>query len=58
MRPSEQRLLHGTAVGGRADAKALLDERARDQFADLAMIVDDQDMRGAGHRDNIGKSAG
>ena len=40
-----QRLAHGFAVAGAADAKAVLDERARHQFAHLSVIVDDQDMR-------------
>ena len=36
-----------------ADAEALLGQRARDEIADLAVIVDDQDVRRALHGRNI-----
>ena len=44
-----QHLAHGLAVGGGADAKAFLGERARHQVAHLAMVVDDQDVRTVVH---------
>ena len=44
-----QDLAHGFAVGGRADAEAILRERTRYQFADLAMVIDDEDVRRARH---------
>ena len=55
-----QDLAHGPAVRRRADAEALLGQRARDQIADLAMVVDDQDVRRPWHGRTIdqGRSAG
>ena len=40
-----QHLAHVPAVSGDADPEPLLGKRARDQIADLAMIIDDQDVR-------------
>ena len=34
---------------GDADPEAFLGQRARDQIADLAMVIDDQDVRRARH---------
>ena len=39
-----QDLLHGAAVSRRADPESLLGQRARDEIADLAVVVDDQDV--------------
>jgi len=39
-----QDLVHGAPVAGGRDAKAFLDEGARDELADLAVVVDDEDM--------------
>ena len=44
-----QHLAHGTPVGRRADAKALLGKDARDEIAQLAVVVDDEDVRSALH---------
>ena len=44
-----QDLAHGTAVRRGADPEALLGQRTRDEIADLAVVVDDQDMRCARH---------
>ena len=38
-------LTHGSTVRSRADPEALLGQCARDQIADLAMVIDDQDVR-------------
>ena len=48
-----QHLVHGAAVCRGADPEAFLGQRARDQIADLAMVVDDQDVRRALHDGNI-----
>ena len=40
-----QHLAHGAAVRRGADPEAFLGQRAGDEIADLAMIVDDQDVR-------------
>ena len=42
-----QDLAHGAAVRRGADPEAFFGQRARDEIADLAMIVDDQDVRRA-----------
>ena len=44
-----QDLAHGPAVCRNADAESFLGQRARDQIADLAMIIDDQDVRRVRH---------
>ena len=44
-----QDLAHGTAVSRDADPKTVLRQRTRDEIADLAVVVDDQDVRGALH---------
>ena len=48
-----QDLLHGPAVSRRTDPEALLGQRARDEIADLAMVVDDQDVWRSLHLGNI-----
>ena len=48
-----QHLAHRLAVAGGADAEAFLGERARHQVADLAMVVDDQDVRTIVHACNL-----
>ena len=48
-----QDLLHGAAVRRRTDPEALLGQRARDEIANLAMVVDDQDVRRTLHFGNI-----
>ena len=53
IRASARTLAHRLAVGGGADAKAFLGERARHQIADLAMVVDDQDVRASVHAANL-----
>ncbi len=53
MRASASALRMRLAVAGGADAEALLVERARHQLADLAMIVDDQDVRAGVHGANL-----
>ena len=40
-----QDLAHGAAIRCGADAETLLGQCARDEIADFAMIVDDQDVR-------------
>ena len=40
-----------------ADAKAILDQRARNQIAHLAMVVDDQDVRAGIHTPNLVRAA-
>ena len=49
MRPSASTLAHGAPVGRRADAKTLLGQDARDEIAQLAVVVDDEDVRSALH---------
>ena len=48
-----QDLAHGAAIRRRADPEALLGQRTRDEIADFAVIVDDQDVRRALHGGNI-----
>ena len=48
-----QDLAHGAAVRRRADPESLLGQRARDKIANLAMIVDDKDVRPTLHFCNI-----
>ena len=52
-----QDLAHGTPVSRGADAKAFLGQRTRDEIADLAVVVDDQDVRSALHAGNIDEPA-
>ena len=52
-----QDLSHGTAVRRNADAKAFLGQRTRDEITDLAVVVDDQDVRSALHEGNIDEPA-
>ena len=44
-----QHLSHGLSICRQADAKPLLGQGARNKLADLAMVIDDQDMRRLGH---------
>ena len=48
-----QDLAHGPAIRRRADPETLLGQRARDEIADFAVIVDDQDVRCPLHGGNI-----
>ena len=52
-----QHLAHGAAVGRRADPKTFLGQRTRDEIADLAVVVDDQDVRGALHAGEYRRAA-
>ena len=49
MRLSASTLRMAPAVRRAADAEALLGQRARDEVADLAVVVDDQDVGRALH---------
>ena len=49
MWPSARALRMARPSAARADPEALLGQRARDQIANLAMVVDDQDMRRSRH---------
>jgi hypothetical protein len=51
IRPASSRVCR--LVAGGANAEAFPAERARHQIADLAMVVDDQDMRAAIHAPNL-----
>ena len=46
--------LHGLAVADRGDAEAFAGQHAADQLADLAIVVDDQDVRRGVHGRTIG----
>ena len=53
MRLSARSLAHGAAVRRGADPEAFLGQRTGDEIADLAMIIDDQDVRRVLHAENI-----
>ena len=57
MRLSANDFAHGTAVRGHADTESLLGQRARDKIANLAMVVNDQDVRRTLHIFNIDQCA-
>src|SRR4029079_7480401 len=48
-----QDLAHRLAIRCRANRKAILGQCSRDEVADLAMVVDDQDVRRSLHSCNI-----
>src|SRR5690606_35229250 len=50
-------LSHRSAIGGNTDAKALIGQGTRNQFADFAMVVNDQDMRATLHEGALNRRA-
>ncbi len=45
---ARQYLVHVTPLGGRLDLKTVLAEKIADQFAQIGVVIDDEDAGGRG----------